>query len=1377
MDAMTDLSYLKCDIERKNGMKRVLKTLACIASLVCCQLYAQTDGFGFDRYYSDGLVIQREKPVRIKGFAPEGAQIALTFGDQKKECVADKYGKWEVTLDPMPANGKGQQLVVHSPLVTRPLSLANVVVGDVFLFARQTSIDVSLGRDDEGKAAAAKAGDAGFRVIRIRTVPAAEPLNDLPAESTSGWSAVNEQEALKMSAAAFYLARDLAKSSEVPIGIVDLNMGHYFPVAWMSREDLLETGNVMPHGTGKDLYQGENAPKSQVEIQTLALHKYESGEEQKAIDEYQAGALEKAKKEGKPAPDAPVAPLNPLEDSRFPAAGYNSVINPLQGAAFKGVLLQLGNDYFYVLYQKIIREGEGLSRGHLGWAWKNNYDLRKWGIYLEPWTIPRMVPQWRVYFADKDLPLGLIMPPASDLGTLADHHCEMRELQRKAAEENKGVGLILPDYEHVPFSAQPADEKVVAERCLAWVKGGVYGQKNVAPSGPLFDRIESSYSTAKVFFKPGTADGLRAGPGALDCFEVAGADAEYVPAKASIEDGSTIRLTSDKVNRIVHVRYNWLRKPDSGLTNRDGLPAIPFRTDDHKYPSVFSHAEKDLPEEYSTPAKDWKDGDIAIVNGSLAPGNWHNGEGWLGACGVLTAPFGPNMGVLHVLKGSPADGKILVGDIIYDVNGKLLGDDPLRVAADAITYAESEAGNGGITFGLRRKGKNLNVSLKLEVLGTYSSTSPYDCPKTDRIVSNMEEFLAARGGVMPKRHCVYQNMEALFLQGAGTPEYLGLVRRHVYSRMSTADLSKRLDPMTGPFPQNWIPAYDALLVSEYYLATGDPNVLPFLKWCCDYLAMTQNKVEAMANTPWPTALAGQAGGWRHNFYGGQGYGMLTALGVPALIGFRFAKEAGVDVDEAAYQRGLQYFIHNGVRVGSVFYGWRTEPVTVPQPIDMEALNAGKLHSSNGMKGLVALLFKLEGDLNTAHLNSFITANSYNNLHEAHGGNFWGNCFAGVGAYVHSEKAFMKFMQGNAWYRDLHRMYNHSYHQGSGDIGGGQYLSYVLPRHRLRMLGAPESVFSGYPKDFFRPALEAHRNRDYAACAKLAEELLSTQVLDTTDRAKAEQLKRVAMELEQSIELDLAKVEKLIAEGKLYEAGLDLPQLKGVLAQGNARLAAINDKLTDPSVKDAISKDKARYNAAMDSLDFDVSIPKPSDEDEAGWVCLTPQSSLYGRSFKGGDGSVGDELATKWRIKIVESMDQAPEGWTERGFDASSWGETALPIAWAINHTALLRADFNVEDKKAIEALRIRLFTYRQQNIQVYINGQLAAKVNEASNNTTTTALLTDAALRLLKNGSNTIAVTTLNNWRWGSYMTKFETDENNSVRNNGFTMLLDARKK
>ena len=135
---------------------------------------SQAEELRIGRYFSDGMVLQREKPNVIRGTAPAGAEVQVLFSGQEKTGKADETGLWQVTLDPMPASAKGAELAVKSG--KERAVIKDVVVGDVILFARQTSIDISLGRDDEGrKAAAAHKKNANYRAIVIRTVPAPRP--------------------------------------------------------------------------------------------------------------------------------------------------------------------------------------------------------------------------------------------------------------------------------------------------------------------------------------------------------------------------------------------------------------------------------------------------------------------------------------------------------------------------------------------------------------------------------------------------------------------------------------------------------------------------------------------------------------------------------------------------------------------------------------------------------------------------------------------------------------------------------------------------------------------------------------------------------------------------------------------------------------------------------------------------------------------------------------------------------------------------------------------------------------------------------------------------------------------------------------------------
>ncbi|MDP6523109.1 MAG: DUF6288 domain-containing protein [Kiritimatiellia bacterium] len=1297
--------------------------LPVLLTLFSLSVFANAAELRFSRSLSDNAVLQRGKSVTIRGFADKGAEVTVTFGSQSKKTKADKNGEWSVVLDPMEASAERRELRCQVSGVRDQVVLKNVLVGDVFLFARQTTVDVSLGRDEAGRKAAADL--PSVRVMTIRTIPAVGPQQDLAKEATSGWTALNKKAALEMNAAAFYVARGISKDAGVPIGIIDLNMGYHFPIAWLSKEALLDTTKIY------------DAKKTTVEGSIKAVdNMFKMMEDAQAAFE-DPSEDQKKKDSRRGYPRAPAR-----EDARYPTAGHNAVLHPMRGLALKGLLLQLGNDYPYYIYARLAREGKITSRPHLGQAYADSYDIRKWCLYLEPLTVPRIPREWRKILGDDALPVGWITPPGSDLVTQGRHHYEMRELQRQAAEKESGVDLILPGTEHLPFSAQPADEVLLGARCLTWLTGAVYRKEGVIPTGPVFDRAVMKYSKAQVFFKPGTAKGLKAGKSALDRFEVAGVDLEYAPAKAKI-DGETIHLSSDTVSRIAHVRYNWTEKPDQGLTGANGLPAVPFNTDGHPFPRKISTiGEEVLPPEFSTPISEWKTDGPVIYNGRLDTTT--KGGKYLGPTGLRVSTFGPNLFVNNAYLGSPADGKILHGDYLYAVNGKVFGKDMFGDVAKAITQAETEEGKGIISFDLLRGGKKMTVELQLEVLGTYSSTAPYDCPKTDRIVANAEAFLAKRGGVV-EGHPAFMNPDAMFLLAAGSPEYQGLVRRHVYNRIAEWDPDKPLDLTGRKVPGGpWGLSADALLMAEYCLATGDRGVLPYMKFCCDGLTAIQIR-SLDESGPWPQVQAGQTGGWRHNFYGGAGYGTMPAIGVPAALGYHLTKEAGVQYNFEGYERAANWFLHNGAKVGSIIYGYFAEPRTSGNYIDPDKLAAGMLNPGNGGVAGAAILFDLRGNGPVARTCSFVATHCYNNTWGAHGGHFWLNFYTPLGAKVHGTKSFQFYMKSNRTWQELHRMHNHS-RQQDRVFGAGQFLAYVAPRERLRMLGAHESVFAPHPPEAVGPALDAYHKRNYAACEKAAALLIEKGDMHGLDLQKAEQLRDAAALIQKSIALDLARVKGLIVENKPHEASLDLTQLKAAMPEGNAELAAIEKQLSDPALKEALNQDKKRYDTYIKSLALQLP-PEKQEEDGAEWKELVNVVDIK-RRRKPEDP---EPKATLWRMKTLEAIELAPDGWTENNFDDSGWTETTLPISWRDNHTAVLRAPFEIDNKRAVKALRLNQYAFRQDAIQVFINGKPVAKISESGGGSQVIVPLNDHAVKLLKNGRNTLAATYKHTWRWGRY--------------------------
>jgi sialate O-acetylesterase len=125
----------------------------------------------------------------------------------------------------------------------------------------------------------------------------------------------------------------------------------------------------------------------------------------------------------------------------------------------------------------------------------------------------------------------------------------------------------------------PDNKKDVGERLALAAQKLVYGGKKLVSSGPLYQssRIDG---TKIILSFTNTGSGLTAiDAEELNQFAIAGADKNFVWAKARIE-GDKVVVWSEEVPEPKYVRYAWADNPvGANLYNKEGLPASPFRTD------------------------------------------------------------------------------------------------------------------------------------------------------------------------------------------------------------------------------------------------------------------------------------------------------------------------------------------------------------------------------------------------------------------------------------------------------------------------------------------------------------------------------------------------------------------------------------------------------------------------------------------------------------------------------------------------------------------------------------------------------------------------------------------------------------------------------
>jgi sialate O-acetylesterase len=124
----------------------------------------------------------------------------------------------------------------------------------------------------------------------------------------------------------------------------------------------------------------------------------------------------------------------------------------------------------------------------------------------------------------------------------------------------------------------PRNKYPVAYRLALLALANVYGQRDLVDNGPMLDHYIIEGDRVILHFDH-TGSGLTSRDGKpLDWFEIAGPDKRFVKAQAEIV-GDTVVVSSAQVSKPVAVRFGWHQVAQPKLINKEGLPALPFRTD------------------------------------------------------------------------------------------------------------------------------------------------------------------------------------------------------------------------------------------------------------------------------------------------------------------------------------------------------------------------------------------------------------------------------------------------------------------------------------------------------------------------------------------------------------------------------------------------------------------------------------------------------------------------------------------------------------------------------------------------------------------------------------------------------------------------------
>ncbi len=233
-----------------------------------------------------------------------------------------------------------------------------------------------------------------------------------------------------------------------------------------------------------------------------------------------------------------------------PTALFNGMINPIIPFGIKG----------FIWYQ-------GESNRHQP------------ELYLK--LFPVLVSDWRQRWNQGELPFYYVQiaPYASTTKTL--NGARLRESQLKAMDITSNSGMVSSIDIGMEKYIHATDKTTLANRLSNWALAEAYQMDGIAFKGPVYKKLEVNRDTVILHFN-NAVNGLTSFNKPLICFEVAGIDKVFYPAKALIKD-DRIELQSIEVKNPVAVRYAFKEFVIGDLYNVEGLPSSSFRTDNWEF--------------------------------------------------------------------------------------------------------------------------------------------------------------------------------------------------------------------------------------------------------------------------------------------------------------------------------------------------------------------------------------------------------------------------------------------------------------------------------------------------------------------------------------------------------------------------------------------------------------------------------------------------------------------------------------------------------------------------------------------------------------------------------------------------------------------------
>lgn len=502
--------------------------MALISVLVSYPAYSQ---LRLAEYWQSGMVIQRDQPIHIWGWASPGALIWLRLGEEPHQTRAKADSSWLVTFPARSASVKPETLTVQSG--TQRIRLSDIWLGDVWLCAGQSNMAFPLASDQFAR-----------QMLPQTPNPMLRLLNRLPALTTNNrsyqpsdlrhlqpgqfyqpahWQMADSSSARLFSAVGYYTGNRLQHEVGIPIGLIHVAVGGSPAEAWLPTPDATRSPVLA------SIFNGNWLINPALEVWCI----------QRAHQN-----LDSLFQVGYPVPADSLGYNHPFK----PGFLYEAALQPALQLGLKGILWYQGES--------------------------NSLTLAR--VQQHELIFPELLLAWRKAFQQPDLPVYVCQ--LSSIGTERGYQSTywplFRDGQRRMADSLTHVAMVVTSDVGHPWDVHPTNKKTVGERLAREILVKTYGRSWLL--FPAISRIVRRNHHWIITFSQ-TGNKLRT----VDNQDVRGfsvGNAEGPNQNVSVQlRGNKIRLSCRQVGDLVYLYYGWQPFSQGNLVNAVDLPLSTFR--------------------------------------------------------------------------------------------------------------------------------------------------------------------------------------------------------------------------------------------------------------------------------------------------------------------------------------------------------------------------------------------------------------------------------------------------------------------------------------------------------------------------------------------------------------------------------------------------------------------------------------------------------------------------------------------------------------------------------------------------------------------------------------------------------------------------------